>query len=147
MVPDLLKPLVLVQITSAADSEAVTRQKLVKGHAYSLTGAVEVRRGLGAGSAQGGGLRWTALKPPPVPPGELPGPAGEAGAHAEPVGPGGVDRRLERRVRLRPQDPPGAPPPVPVQSGATCPLCRRSSEWDQVQGDCPHANAEDGEFW
>lgn len=30
------------QITSAADSEAVTRQKLVKGHAYSLTGAVEV---------------------------------------------------------------------------------------------------------
>lgn len=31
------------QITSAADSEAVTRQKLVKGHAYSLTGAVEVR--------------------------------------------------------------------------------------------------------
>lgn len=34
----------LLQITSAADSEAVTRQKLVKGHAYSLTGAVEVRR-------------------------------------------------------------------------------------------------------
>lgn len=31
-----------LQITSAADSEAVTRQKLVKGHAYSLTGAVEV---------------------------------------------------------------------------------------------------------
>lgn len=31
-----------MQITSAADSEAVTRQKLVKGHAYSLTGAVEV---------------------------------------------------------------------------------------------------------
>lgn len=34
--------LLLRQITSAADSEAVTRQKLVKGHAYSLTGAVEV---------------------------------------------------------------------------------------------------------
>lgn len=32
-----------MQITSAADSEAVTRQKLVKGHAYSLTGAVEVK--------------------------------------------------------------------------------------------------------
>uniref|UniRef100_A0A8C8JWH7 Calpain catalytic domain-containing protein n=1 Tax=Oncorhynchus tshawytscha TaxID=74940 RepID=A0A8C8JWH7_ONCTS len=31
-----------IDITSAADSEAVTRQKLVKGHAYSLTGAVEV---------------------------------------------------------------------------------------------------------
>ncbi|MEQ2187671.1 Calpain-2 catalytic subunit [Goodea atripinnis] len=32
-----------IDITSAADSEAVTRQKLVKGHAYSLTGAVEDR--------------------------------------------------------------------------------------------------------
>ncbi|KAJ8285130.1 hypothetical protein COCON_G00039800 [Conger conger] len=31
-----------IDITSAADSEAVTRQKLVKGHAYSLTGVVEV---------------------------------------------------------------------------------------------------------
>ncbi|CAB1344720.1 unnamed protein product [Coregonus sp. 'balchen'] len=31
-----------IDITSAADSEAVTQQKLVKGHAYSLTGAVEV---------------------------------------------------------------------------------------------------------
>lgn len=42
----LLKSVALVQITSAADSEAVTGQKLVKGHAYSLTGAVEVRSGL-----------------------------------------------------------------------------------------------------
>ncbi|KAI4891014.1 hypothetical protein NFI96_026721 [Prochilodus magdalenae] len=31
-----------IDITSAADSEAITRQKLVKGHAYSLTGATEV---------------------------------------------------------------------------------------------------------
>ncbi|KAJ8384752.1 hypothetical protein AAFF_G00198380 [Aldrovandia affinis] len=31
-----------IDITSAHDSEAVTRQKLVKGHAYSLTGAQEV---------------------------------------------------------------------------------------------------------
>ncbi|NP_001013519.1 calpain 2, (m/II) large subunit a [Danio rerio] len=31
-----------IDITSAADSEAVTYQKLVKGHAYSLTGATEV---------------------------------------------------------------------------------------------------------
>ncbi|XP_064174762.1 calpain-2 catalytic subunit-like [Anguilla rostrata] len=31
-----------IDITSASDSEAVTRQKLVKGHAYSLTGAVEL---------------------------------------------------------------------------------------------------------
>ncbi|XP_035255704.1 calpain 2, (m/II) large subunit a [Anguilla anguilla] len=31
-----------IDITSAADSEAVTYQKLVKGHAYSLTGAMEV---------------------------------------------------------------------------------------------------------
>lgn len=38
----LMKMSLLLQITSASDSEAVTRQKLVKGHAYSLTGAVEV---------------------------------------------------------------------------------------------------------
>ncbi|KAM6976674.1 calpain-2 catalytic subunit-like [Aplochiton taeniatus] len=31
-----------IDITSAADSEAITTQKLVKGHAYSLTGATEV---------------------------------------------------------------------------------------------------------
>ncbi|XP_076831130.1 calpain 2, (m/II) large subunit a [Brachyhypopomus gauderio] len=31
-----------IDITSAADSEAITHQKLVKGHAYSLTGATEV---------------------------------------------------------------------------------------------------------
>uniref|UniRef100_A0A672R6B5 calpain-2 n=1 Tax=Sinocyclocheilus grahami TaxID=75366 RepID=A0A672R6B5_SINGR len=32
-----------IDITNAADSEAITYQKLVKGHAYSLTGAIEVR--------------------------------------------------------------------------------------------------------
>uniref|UniRef100_A0A671TE14 Calpain-2 catalytic subunit n=1 Tax=Sparus aurata TaxID=8175 RepID=A0A671TE14_SPAAU len=32
-----------IDITSSADSEAVTRQKLVKGHAYSVTGTVEYR--------------------------------------------------------------------------------------------------------
>ncbi|XP_062376431.1 calpain-2 catalytic subunit-like [Sardina pilchardus] len=32
-----------IDITSSADSEAITSQKLVKGHAYSLTGAEEVR--------------------------------------------------------------------------------------------------------
>uniref|UniRef100_A0AAR2LTX7 Calpain catalytic domain-containing protein n=1 Tax=Pygocentrus nattereri TaxID=42514 RepID=A0AAR2LTX7_PYGNA len=31
-----------IDITSAADSEAITYQKLVKGHAYSVTGAIEV---------------------------------------------------------------------------------------------------------
>ncbi|CAJ1052753.1 uncharacterized protein LOC115585369 [Xyrichtys novacula] len=31
-----------IDITSSADSEAVTHQKLVKGHAYSVTGAAEV---------------------------------------------------------------------------------------------------------
>ncbi|XP_069035988.1 calpain-2 catalytic subunit-like isoform X1 [Lepisosteus oculatus] len=31
-----------IDITSAAETEAITYQKLVKGHAYSLTGAVEV---------------------------------------------------------------------------------------------------------
>lgn len=34
------------QITSSADSEAVTYRKLVKGHAYSVTGAEQVRKGI-----------------------------------------------------------------------------------------------------
>uniref|UniRef100_G1TKY3 Calpain-2 catalytic subunit n=1 Tax=Oryctolagus cuniculus TaxID=9986 RepID=G1TKY3_RABIT len=38
-----------IDITSAADSEAITLQKLVKGHAYSVTGAEEVES---AGSLQ-----------------------------------------------------------------------------------------------
>uniref|UniRef100_A0A8C6SGP4 Calpain 2, (m/II) large subunit b n=1 Tax=Neogobius melanostomus TaxID=47308 RepID=A0A8C6SGP4_9GOBI len=81
-----------IDITSAADSEAVTRQKLVKGHAYSLTGAVEVNyRG-----------------------------------------------RMEKLVRVR--NPWG-------QVEWTGAWSDGSSEWDHVQGNCPHANAEDGEFW
>lgn len=35
-----------VQITSAFDMEAVTFKKLVKGHAYSVTGMKEVRQRL-----------------------------------------------------------------------------------------------------
>uniref|UniRef100_A0A3P8THA9 calpain-2 n=1 Tax=Amphiprion percula TaxID=161767 RepID=A0A3P8THA9_AMPPE len=81
-----------IDITSAADSEAVTRQKLVKGHAYSLTGAVEVNyRG-----------------------------------------------RMEKLVRMR--NPWG-------QVEWTGAWSDGSSEWNHVQGECPHANAEDGEFW
>uniref|UniRef100_A0A8P4G064 Calpain 2, (m/II) large subunit b n=1 Tax=Dicentrarchus labrax TaxID=13489 RepID=A0A8P4G064_DICLA len=81
-----------IDITSAADSEAVTRQKLVKGHAYSLTGAVEVKyRG-----------------------------------------------RQEKLVRMR--NPWG-------QVEWTGAWSDGSSEWNYVEGDCPHANAEDGEFW
>ncbi|XP_063333229.1 calpain-2 catalytic subunit-like [Pelmatolapia mariae] len=81
-----------IDITSAADSEAVTHQKLVKGHAYSLTGAVEVNyRG-----------------------------------------------RQEKLVRMR--NPWG-------QVEWTGPWSDGSSEWNSVQGECPHANAEDGEFW
>uniref|UniRef100_A0A674MUB8 Calpain 2, (m/II) large subunit b n=1 Tax=Takifugu rubripes TaxID=31033 RepID=A0A674MUB8_TAKRU len=81
-----------IDITSAADSEAVTRQKLVKGHAYSLTGAVEVNyRG-----------------------------------------------RQEKLVRMR--NPWG-------QVEWTGAWSDGSSEWNYMQGDCPHANAEDGEFW
>ncbi|XP_077381241.1 calpain-2 catalytic subunit-like [Festucalex cinctus] len=81
-----------IDITSAADSEAVTQQKLVKGHAYSLTGAVEVNfRG-----------------------------------------------RPEKLVRVR--NPWG-------QVEWTGAWSDGSSEWNSVQGDCPHANAEDGEFW
>lgn len=38
----LITSSLFLQITSAADSEAITYQKLVKGHAYSLTGAIEV---------------------------------------------------------------------------------------------------------
>lgn len=34
----------LSQITSASDSEAVTYRKLVKGHAYSVTGADQVSK-------------------------------------------------------------------------------------------------------
>lgn len=34
--------LLLPQTTSAADIEAITSLKLVKGHAYSITGAEEV---------------------------------------------------------------------------------------------------------
>uniref|UniRef100_A0A8C2Z6W5 Calpain 2, (m/II) large subunit b n=1 Tax=Cyclopterus lumpus TaxID=8103 RepID=A0A8C2Z6W5_CYCLU len=72
--------------------DAVTRQKLVKGHAYSLTGAVEVNyRG-----------------------------------------------RMEKLVRIR--NPWG-------QVEWTGAWSDGSSEWKYVQGDCPHANAEDGEFW
>uniref|UniRef100_A0A8D0D9S6 Calpain 2, (m/II) large subunit b n=1 Tax=Sander lucioperca TaxID=283035 RepID=A0A8D0D9S6_SANLU len=81
-----------IDITSAADSEAVTRQKLVKGHAYSLTGAVEVNyRG-----------------------------------------------RQEKLVRVR--NPWG-------QVEWTGAWSDGSPEWQSVQGDCPHAKAEDGEFW
>uniref|UniRef100_A0AAY4A6H1 Uncharacterized protein n=1 Tax=Denticeps clupeoides TaxID=299321 RepID=A0AAY4A6H1_9TELE len=43
-----------IDITSAADSEAITRQKLVKGHAYSLTGAVEVSSQLLRSEAEAG---------------------------------------------------------------------------------------------
>uniref|UniRef100_A0A3P9NG96 calpain-2 n=1 Tax=Poecilia reticulata TaxID=8081 RepID=A0A3P9NG96_POERE len=81
-----------IDITSAADSEAVTRQKLVKGHAYSLTGAVEVNyRG-----------------------------------------------RQEKLVRMR--NPWG-------QVEWTGAWSDGSSEWNYVEGDCPHARSEDGEFW
>uniref|UniRef100_A0A665SSZ1 Calpain 2, (m/II) large subunit b n=1 Tax=Echeneis naucrates TaxID=173247 RepID=A0A665SSZ1_ECHNA len=79
-------------IDVSAYSEAVTRQKLVKGHAYSLTGAVEVNyRG-----------------------------------------------RQEKLVRMR--NPWG-------QVEWTGAWSDGSSEWNSVQGECPHANAEDGEFW
>ncbi|XP_068178339.1 calpain-2 catalytic subunit-like [Antennarius striatus] len=81
-----------IDITSAADSEAVTRQKLVKGHAYSLTGAVE------------------------------------------------VDYRGQREKLVRMRNPWG-------QVEWTGAWSDGSSEWNYVQGDCPNANAEDGEFW
>uniref|UniRef100_A0A8C5BW00 Calpain 2, (m/II) large subunit b n=1 Tax=Gadus morhua TaxID=8049 RepID=A0A8C5BW00_GADMO len=81
-----------IDITSASDSEAVTRQKLVKGHAYSLTGAVEV----------------------------------------------GYRGRQEKLIRVR--NPWG-------QVEWTGAWSDGSSEWNSVEGECPNANAEDGEFW
>ncbi|XP_056442654.1 calpain-2 catalytic subunit-like [Gadus chalcogrammus] len=81
-----------IDITSASDSEAVTRQKLVKGHAYSLTGAVEV----------------------------------------------GYRGRREKLIRVR--NPWG-------QVEWTGAWSDGSSEWNSVEGECPNANAEDGEFW
>uniref|UniRef100_A0A8B9L024 Calpain 2, (m/II) large subunit b n=1 Tax=Astyanax mexicanus TaxID=7994 RepID=A0A8B9L024_ASTMX len=42
-----------IDITSAADSEAITSQKLVKGHAYSLTGATEVLTEITASDTEG----------------------------------------------------------------------------------------------
>ena len=33
------------QVSSAAETEAITSQKLVKGHAYSVTGVEEVKLG------------------------------------------------------------------------------------------------------
>lgn len=38
-----------VQITSSSETEAITRQQLVKGHAYSVTAAEEVRQAAGIG--------------------------------------------------------------------------------------------------
>uniref|UniRef100_A0A8C5B8C0 Calpain 2, (m/II) large subunit b n=1 Tax=Gadus morhua TaxID=8049 RepID=A0A8C5B8C0_GADMO len=79
-----------IDITSASDSEAVTRQKLVKGHAYSLTGAVEV----------------------------------------------GYRGRQEKLIRVR------NPWGQVEWTGAWS-----DGSWNSVEGECPNANAEDGEFW
>lgn len=67
LVPELMvgpSPPLWLQITSAADSEAVTRQKLVKGHAYSLTGAAEVRWGGGVRR----GVNMEGVQTPSAPP-------------------------------------------------------------------------------
>uniref|UniRef100_A0A667WSI4 Calpain 2, (m/II) large subunit b n=1 Tax=Myripristis murdjan TaxID=586833 RepID=A0A667WSI4_9TELE len=87
-----------IDITSAADSEAVTRQKLVKGHAYSLTGAVEV----------------TPLS-----------------VHCGNHGNSSCRNRTDGSEMLA--------------TGVW--VVPSSSEWNYVEGDAPHANAEDGEFW
>lgn len=50
------------QITSMADSEAITFQKLVKGHAYSVTGAEEVTP---AGGFHGSFSAWDCRVGPP----------------------------------------------------------------------------------
>lgn len=87
-----------MQITSAFDMEAVTFKKLVKGHAYSVTGAKQVRV-----APVLGGNRWiwgrTALTAPPADPVPRAGPGADPDAQS--LGRGGVDGSLERRVRLR----------------------------------------------
>uniref|UniRef100_A0A8B9RHB8 Calpain 2, (m/II) large subunit b n=1 Tax=Astyanax mexicanus TaxID=7994 RepID=A0A8B9RHB8_ASTMX len=51
-----------IDITSAADSEAITSQKLVKGHAYSLTGATEVLTEITASDTEGSS-EWKSVDP------------------------------------------------------------------------------------
>lgn len=51
--PERGRFLVPSQITSAFDMEAVTFKKLVKGHAYSVTGARQVGAGTILGQNQG----------------------------------------------------------------------------------------------
>ena len=58
--PGLIFP--CFQITSMADSEAITFQKLVKGHAYSVTGAEEVTP---AGGFPGPFSAWDCRVGPP----------------------------------------------------------------------------------
>lgn len=42
-----------LQVSSAAETEAITSQKLVKSHAYSVTGVEEVKGGRGKGKVLG----------------------------------------------------------------------------------------------
>lgn len=44
MQQNILTIVLLSQITRAAETEEITSQKLVKGHAYSITGAEEVKK-------------------------------------------------------------------------------------------------------
>lgn len=88
----LLRP----QITSALDMEAVTFKKLVKGHAYSVTGLQQVSSASTAVlssellSVCVGFWRFVDLSA-----GGLPWPAGASDPDQEPLGTGGVDWSLE----------------------------------------------------
>lgn len=73
--------------------EAVTFKKLVKGHAYSVTGAKQVRAAALFGAKSpifGSRPSWVPFAD------QLPRAVAGSDPHAQPMGRGGVDRSLER---------------------------------------------------
>lgn len=86
------------QITSASDTEAMTALKLVKGHAYSITGAEEVHNLFKPSTLNFFYflLKCKLHRPQLLSlPGSLSRQAGPAGPHQEPMGSGGVDWSVE----------------------------------------------------
>lgn len=83
----------LLQITSAFDMEAVTFKKLVKGHAYSVTGLRQVSSAFPTTSSSCVcGRSWMCVV---LSAGGVPRPTGASDPDQKPLGPGGVDRSLE----------------------------------------------------
>lgn len=84
--------------------EAVTFKKLVKGHAYSVTGVDEVScKRQKQNKRQCEGQQEDKMSTPggvSLPLGGVQRKSDQVSPHQEPVGGGGVDRGLERQVRL-----------------------------------------------